>query len=64
MKRLSKFTLIQKKFKKDSNNLILVVVVVVVVVVVNAVNELKLIKRYIRKYSAMTASGWNGLVLI
>ena len=38
--------------------------VVVVVVVVNAVNELKLIKHYIRKYSAMTASGWNGLVLI
>ena len=38
--------------------------VVVVVVVVNAVNELELIKHYIRKYSAMTASGWNGLVLI
>ena len=36
----------------------------VVVVVVNAVNELKLIKHYIRKYSAMTASGWGGLVLI
>jgi hypothetical protein len=29
----------------------------VVVVVVNAVNELELIKHYIRKYSAMTASG-------
>ena len=37
---------------------------VLVVVVVNAVNELKLIKHYIRKYSAMTASGWGGLVLI
>ena len=35
------------------------VVVVVVVVVVNAVNELKLIKHYIRKYSAMTAYFWR-----
>ena len=34
----------------------------IVVVVVNAVNELKLIKHLIRKYSAMTASGWSTLV--
>ena len=32
------------------------------VVVVNAVNELELIKHYIRKNSSMTASGWNGLI--
>ena len=45
---LTTFVLVICDFKK---------VVVVVVVVVNAVNELELIKHYIRKYSAMTASG-------
>ena len=41
-----------------------IVEVVVVVVEVTAVNELKLIKHFIRKYSAMKASDWGGLVLI